>query len=430
VGTIINDAVLSDDTKEIIGDTLLGIWESGGRLINFIGNGFSHSRNVASHDPNDKVGPSGAGADNFAPANQLLSYRVDFENDKSASAPAQRVTVTDQLDTNLDWNTFALTEVGFGDNLITVPPNSQHFQTTLSMTSNGRTFQVQIDLGIHPDTGQVFATFQSIDPKTSLPPDVLTGFLPPEDGTGRGMGHFSYLIKPKAGLADGTQIRNVALVTFDANPSIATDQVDPHDPSQGIDPAKQDLVTIDARPPRITGSAVNGTLAQRSTITHILFTFDENTAVQIAAGALQLLNRTTGQTVSTAAAIFSYDPATKTETVDLSHVALPDGNYAATLKASAVTDAGGLPLTQDYTFAFHVLAGDANGDGKVNDLDLYLVWVNLQKPAAARDPNADLNGDGQVDLSDLALVESHYLRTLAVPTLARAIRGSRIVRRV
>ena len=41
-------------------------------------------------------------------------------------------------------------------------------------------------------------------------PDVLTGFLPPEDGTGRGMGYFSYVIDPAANLPTGTEIRNVA----------------------------------------------------------------------------------------------------------------------------------------------------------------------------------------------------------------------------
>ena len=59
----------------------------------------------------------------------------------------------------------------------------------------------------------------------------------------------SYTIKPKSGLTTGTPIRNVALITFDFNPSIATDQVDPHDPSAGIDEAKQALVTIDAGSP-------------------------------------------------------------------------------------------------------------------------------------------------------------------------------------
>jgi hypothetical protein len=164
------------------------------------------------------------------------------------------VTVTDQLDKNLDWNTFALTEVGFGDTHIPIPAGSQHFQTTVDTTENGQTFQVQIELGINASTGQVFATFYSIDPATGLPPDVLTGFLPPEDGTGRGMGYFSYLVQPAAGLATATQIRNVAVITFDPNPPIATDQVDDHDPTKGTDANKEALVTIDSGPP---ASSVN-----------------------------------------------------------------------------------------------------------------------------------------------------------------------------
>ncbi len=52
---------------------------------------------------------------------------------------------------------------------------------------------------------------------------MLTGFLPPEDDTGRGMGYVSYLVLPKAGVTTGTQIRNVALVTFDLGETITTD---------------------------------------------------------------------------------------------------------------------------------------------------------------------------------------------------------------
>jgi hypothetical protein len=52
----------------------------------------------------------------------------------------------------------------------------------------------------------------------------------------------------------------VALVTFDANESIATDQVNDADPSQGVDLSKEALVTFDAGPPT---SSVN-TLPQDS----------------------------------------------------------------------------------------------------------------------------------------------------------------------
>jgi hypothetical protein len=207
-------------------------------------------------DPNDMLGPIGYGTPNFVQGGELLPYRIDFENSPTATAPAQAVTITDQLAATLDWTTFQLTESAFGDTLLIIPPGSQHYQATVAMTYNGKTFNVLVEAGIHGDTRQVYATFQSIDPNTDLPPDVLTGFLPPEDGTGRGTGHLSFTIQPKAGLPTGTQIRNVADITFDENAPIATDQVSETDPSKGTDPTKEALVTIDAVAPTSSVAAL------------------------------------------------------------------------------------------------------------------------------------------------------------------------------
>ena len=159
---------------------------------------------VNSGDPNDKVGPAGFGPSDFVAAGSLLPYRIDFENASTASAPAQQVEITDQLSSNVDWSSFRITEVGWGDNVIAVPPDSQHFQATVPMTYNGETFDVLVEIGINLTSGLITAQFLSIDPVTELPPDVLTGFLPPEDGTGRGMGHFTYTVMPKPGLPTGT----------------------------------------------------------------------------------------------------------------------------------------------------------------------------------------------------------------------------------
>ena len=204
---------------------------------------------ATSQDPNAKIGPSGYGSSGYIGENGVLPYTIQFENDKVATAPAQQVVITDNLDSNLDWSAFSFTEIGFGDQRIAIPAGSQHFETTVSMTYNGQTFEVSILADLRLATGQIYVIIQSIDPNTSLPPDVLTGFLPPEDGTGRGMGYVSYTIQPKAGLATGTQIKNVALITFDQNPAIATDQIDPHDASKGTDPTKDCLNTIDAGGP-------------------------------------------------------------------------------------------------------------------------------------------------------------------------------------
>jgi RHS repeat-associated protein len=207
-------------------------------------------------DPNAKVGPSGSGTGGFVQANWVPAYRIDFENEPSATSPAQQVIITDQLSSNLDWATFQLTEIGFGDRLVVVPPNTQQYETSVSVSYLDTDFEVQVEAGIRLADGKVYAIFRSIDPTTGLPPTVDVGFLPPEDGTGRGRGHVSYTINPKAGLATGTEIRNVADISFDYQPAIATNLKDPHDPTQGTDPAKECLNTIDADPPTSSVAAL------------------------------------------------------------------------------------------------------------------------------------------------------------------------------
>jgi len=64
---------------------------------------------VFASDPNDKVGPSGYGQARYVPGSASLPYSVDFENVATATAPAQKVVVTDQLDpAKVDLSTFSL----------------------------------------------------------------------------------------------------------------------------------------------------------------------------------------------------------------------------------------------------------------------------------------------------------------------------------
>ena len=63
------------------------------------------------------------------------------------------------------------------------------------------------------------------------------------------MGYISYNIKAKQNLTTGTEIRNIAYITFDYTETIATNQIDPHDPSAGTDPNLECLITIDAHLP-------------------------------------------------------------------------------------------------------------------------------------------------------------------------------------
>lgn len=142
-----------------------------------------------------------------------------------------------------------MTELGWGDQLVVVPANTGHFETNVPVSYLGTNFEVQIEAGLRAASGQAYAIFRSIDPTTGLPPAVNIGFLPPENGTGRGMGHVSYTIRARTNLVTGTQIRNVAQISFDNQPPIATNQRDPHNPAAGTDPAKECLNTIDVVAP-------------------------------------------------------------------------------------------------------------------------------------------------------------------------------------
>jgi hypothetical protein len=209
---------------------------------------------TVTHDPNGLIGPAGYGSVGYIAANALLSYRIDFENSTNASAPSQQVSITDQLGNNYDWTTFNVCEFGFGDLVVSLALGASYVQTNVPFSYLGTTFQVQVQIGIRPTTGLVYANFQAIDPATSLPPPAGIGFLPPEDGTGRGQGHVAYTIRAKTGLATGAQLANVGLISFDEEPQIATDQVNDSNPAAGTDPTRECLLTMDTASPVSTVS--------------------------------------------------------------------------------------------------------------------------------------------------------------------------------
>ncbi|MFO1019822.1 MAG: CARDB domain-containing protein [Planctomycetales bacterium] len=181
---------------------------------------------VRSFDPNDIIGPGGYGVPQFrAEQPEVYPYTVHFENSPDlATAPAQQVVVTQQLDADLDWSTFELGSVGFGDQIIVIPQGIQAWSDRiLYHNQDGSDLYVDFSARLNPETGVVAWTFRSVDPDTGLLPEgVFDGFLPVNDDTGRGQGYINYDIKPKAGLATGTPINAQASIVFDANSPIAT----------------------------------------------------------------------------------------------------------------------------------------------------------------------------------------------------------------
>lgn len=180
------------------------------------------TKSQGSRDPNDKSGPNGDGsAAHYLGAGQPLSYRIDFENQPSASLPAAEVVVSDVLDASkLDLSTLTLGDVAFGTHTLAVPPGLRSYATTYAIDA---TLSVRVQGSLNPATGLLKWTFVSIDPATGLPPsDPTLGFLPPDTDGVKGQGHVNFVVRPKAGLPDGSAFSNRASIVFDANAPILT----------------------------------------------------------------------------------------------------------------------------------------------------------------------------------------------------------------
>jgi hypothetical protein len=152
-----------------------------------------------------------------------MPYTIRFENDANqATAPAAMVTITETLDADLDWATFRLGAIGFGDVAIEVPEDTAFFQTRYDATATLGVF-VDIDADINAATGEVRWQFVAIDPETGdLPEDPFVGFLPPNVNGPEGEGFVTYTVRPKKTVQTGDRIDAEASIVFDVNEPVVT----------------------------------------------------------------------------------------------------------------------------------------------------------------------------------------------------------------
>ena len=179
-------------------------------------------RIVAPRDPNDIVGPEGFGDEHFVTAPETLPYTIRFENAEDATAPAQQVTVIQQLDSDLDFRTFRVGDFGFGDFRFTLPENRAFFNQRLDLTED-LGFLLDVAAGVNVATGEAFWSITTIDPDTGdIPENPLIGYLPPNDEEGAGEGFFSYTIRSRRDVATGDVIDAEARIVFDTQGPIDT----------------------------------------------------------------------------------------------------------------------------------------------------------------------------------------------------------------
>jgi|GEM_PF-1710728 len=193
---------------------------------------------VRPRDPNDIIGPEGYGEEGWIASRSVLDYMIRFENAADASAPAQKVIITQQLDDDLDWRTFRIDDFGFGDQIINLDGRSAFYQARLDYTADPtRGYFLDVSASVDVTTGIVTWTMTTIDPATGdLPQEASIGFLPVNDtvydpndhdvvlvqGTGRGEGYVTYTVRAKSASPTGTVVDAEARIIFDTEAPIDT----------------------------------------------------------------------------------------------------------------------------------------------------------------------------------------------------------------
>lgn len=181
---------------------------------------------IQSCDPNEIIGPAGYDEPKFVAQKDILPYTIYFENDSTlAQVAAQRVTIRQQLNDNLNPLSFKLNKIGFGKIVFDIPANKSRFSTTLEVTDSVGV-DVRLTAGVDIIENEVFWIFQSIDKATQqAPTNPFAGFLAVNDTLGNGQGFVSYTIKAKTNTITRDTIYAKADIIFDDNEIIATNEV-------------------------------------------------------------------------------------------------------------------------------------------------------------------------------------------------------------
>lgn len=173
-------------------------------------------------DPNDILGPDGFGEENWIKATEPFDYTIRFENEPTATAPAQEVIITQQLDEDLDWRTFRVDDFGWGDLYFDLPGDRPFNSQRIDLTTDYG-FYVDVFTSIDVTTGLATWRILTVDPETGEAPlDALSGFLPVNNEDGIGEGFVSYSVKAKRTAETGDVIDAEARIVFDTEEPIDT----------------------------------------------------------------------------------------------------------------------------------------------------------------------------------------------------------------
>ncbi len=345
---------------------------------------------ISSQDPNDISGPGGFGNDGFITPDFSLPYTIHFENIASATAPAQLVVVTQQLDADLDFRTFELGNISFGDLEFAVLPGLQSFSARFDVLDRLGIF-LDITADFNPLTGLATWTFSSVDPTTfDLPVDPRIGFLPPNKVAPVGEGFVSYSIRAKTNAATGTRFDAQGHVIFDTNASLDTpaifNTIDAGAPSSSTQPLPLTVTTTQFLVSWSGNDDIGG-----SGIAHFdIFVSDNEGPFSIWQGSTSSVSAVFPGQLGHKYAFFS------TATDNVGHLELAPNS------ADSVTT----------VIANNSLPEDVDQDGFVSPLDVLVIInylnIKLGGPPPPDQPRLDVDLDGFVSPLD-ALVVINYV---------------------
>ena len=309
---------------------------------------------------------------------KTLDYAIEFENDPEiATASATRIKVANELDAKLfDLSTFKAAKMIIGSKETDLP-EGHHFVKTLDMRPEINSI-AELTFDYDAAEGTASWSIRTLDPMTLEPTQYMDdGVLPVNDGTGRGIGFLTYTIGLREGLADGTEIPNKAVITFDDNEPIET-------------PVYKN-VTDYTRP--------EARIVSRTTEDGLTHTFEiEGSDSGSGIWYYDLYMRRAGSNDWTLV-----KPQIEAETFDYTSPVATDGADWAIV---AVDRAGN---TQAATF-LGALAGDADGNGAIDASDVVVIRnYYMDSSVQINKANADVNVDTTIDAQDAAITRNLYL---------------------
>ncbi|MDR0874318.1 MAG: T9SS type A sorting domain-containing protein [Prevotellaceae bacterium] len=176
-------------------------------------------------DPNEILGTSGYGTENYIVLRDNLFYTIYFENDAiKATAPAQEIEVINFVDVSkYDTEYFSFGTFTFRNITIeATPAETTEFSRDVDMRPQENII-VRIQGTFDKTTGEVRCYMIALDPETmDLTENPMLGILYPNTEPPIGEANFTYRIGLRQDLASGTVISNQAEIIFDLNEPIVT----------------------------------------------------------------------------------------------------------------------------------------------------------------------------------------------------------------